>query len=83
MNYEYAGYYFKLKNLRDYNYYMKEERRDFEWNIVLNLHKYLKQNNKLNLYNELTSLSTKQQNELILKSLIIPKAYVSIYKEKH
>jgi len=83
MYYAYNGYYFKLKALRDYNYLSKEDSSQFQWNIVQQLHDYLCQHGKLQLFNELTAITTKQQNELIMKAIIQPKSYLRIYTEKH
>lgn len=82
MFYEYKGYYFKLKSLRDYQYLSMEELSEFKWSLAEKLYNYLKQHNKLELYNELTSLSTKQQNELIMSAMPMPKSYLQIYTEK-
>ena len=82
MFYEYKGYYFKLKSLRDYQYLSIEELSAFKWSITEKLYNYLKENNKLELYNELTALSTKQQNELIMSAIPMPKSYLQIYTEK-
>jgi hypothetical protein len=79
MYFEYKGYYFKLKSLKDYQYLFIEDLNEFQWNIVIQLYNYLKNNNKLELYNELTTLSIKQQNLLIMSSMIKPKPYLSIY----
>ena len=82
MYYIYKGFYFKLKDLkRDYNYLPDEHYNTFCHNIVENYHSYLCKNNNLQLYNNLTDLSIKQQNDIILKSFVIPKPYKSIYKE--
>jgi hypothetical protein len=81
MYYSYNGYYFKLKALRDYNYLSKEELTKFKWNIIKNLYNYLQKKDKLQLFNELTNISIKQQNELILKSIMQPKPYLHIYNE--
>jgi hypothetical protein len=94
MYFEYKGYYFKLKALRDYKYLSNEEYSEFQWNIVKNFYNYLitqqkdsqKQfqllNSKLKLYNDFTNLSMKQQNNLIMKSIILPKSYLPIYNER-
>lgn len=82
MFYEYNGYYFKLKSLRDYQYLSMAELSEFKWSLTKNLYNYLKQHNKLELYNELTSLSIKQQNELIMSAIPLPKSYLQIYTEK-
>lgn len=82
MFYEYNGYYFKLKSLRDYQYLSMAELSEFKWSLTKNLYNYLKQHNKLELYNELTSLSIKQQNELIMLAIPLPKSYLQIYTEK-
>ena len=83
MIYEYNEHYFKLKSLRDYNYLPEEYLNQFKWNIVNNLYNYLQINDKLQLYNELTSLTTKQQNQIIIKSIVFPKPYKSVYIEQH
>jgi hypothetical protein len=83
MYFAYNGYYFKLKALKDYNYLSKEELSQFKWNIVINLYNYLYNKGKLHLFNELTSINTKQQNELIMKSIIIPEPYLQVYTESH
>jgi hypothetical protein len=81
MYFTYNGYYFKLKALRDYQYLSAEEYSTFQWKIVKNLYTYLKSQNKLQLYNELTAISIKQQNNLIMSAISMPSPYLSIYKE--
>lgn len=81
--YEYHDHYFKLKSLRDYQYLSKSDYNKFQWNIVRNLYNYLQSQGKLDMYNELTNLSIKQQNIIIIKSIILPKPYKCIYNEKH
>lgn len=83
MLYEYKGHYFKLKALRDYSYFSSEETNLFYWNIVSNLYEFLEKKHRLKAYNELTELNINQQNELILNSIIKPKAYKSFISEKH
>ena len=82
MYYQYNGFYFKLKNLRDYQYLSTEDFNTFKWRLVVELYTHLHKQGKLELYNDLTGLSIKQQNDLIMKSMHIPKPYLSIYKEK-
>jgi hypothetical protein len=82
MHFVYNGYYFKLKSLKDYKYLSNEQYSQLQWNIVKKLYNYLKSQNKLQLYNELTSLSIKQQNKIIIESFIIPSSYITIYVEK-
>ena len=82
--YEYKGRYFRFKNLRrDYGYLHNEEYNEFCWNIVAGMYNYLLSKNKLEMYNELTGLSTHQQNIIIMKSVVFPKPYKCIYNEHH
>lgn len=80
---EYMGKYFKLKKLSDYKYLPCEELNKFKWNIIKNLYEYLNNNNTLKLYNNLTDLTLKQQNDIIIKSIIYPKIYNKIYIEEN
>lgn len=82
--YEYKGFYFKIKNMKkDYSYLSNQEYNKFINNIIIEFYNYLVSNKKIKdtLIYDFNKLSIKEQNNIILKSYIIPKNN-SIYIEQ-